>query len=97
MKPYTLYPSTIKTKRYMIYVPKNDKLKVVHFGSPLYENYPIHKDLRRKELYEERHKNDKLTDPYSPGFWAMYVLWNKPNLQESFTDAVKRAKRILNH
>jgi hypothetical protein len=79
----------------MVYVPKNDTLRVVHFGSPMHENYTIHKDVRRKGLYQERHKHDKLNDPYAPGFWSWFVLWNKPNLQESFEDAVRRAKQLI--
>jgi tRNA U34 2-thiouridine synthase MnmA/TrmU len=95
MIPYTLYPSNISGKRYTIYVPKGNRLIKIDFGSSEHENYTIHKDPERKRLYRIRHKNDHINDPYSAGFWAYHVLWNKPSLQESMKDAVAMAKRII--
>ena len=94
MNPYVLYPSTRKDKRYTVYVPKKDTLIKVDFGSPAYDNYTIHRDARRKQQYQQRHKNDRLNDPYSAGFWSWYVLWNTPNLRESFNDATVRARQL---
>lgn len=100
--PFKLYPSTLKTKKYDIYVPrrkngseKGDRLKKVSFGAKGYEDYTIHKDKERKERYINRHRHDKLNDPYKPGFWAMYVLWNKPSKRESLKLAVRKAKRLI--
>lgn len=83
-----LYPSTIKGKRYTVYVPKGDKQVKVDFGSSEHDNYTIHKDPERKRLYQIRHKNDHINDPYSAGFWSWYVLWNKPSLSDSFKEAI---------
>jgi hypothetical protein len=96
-KAFKLYPSTLKTKKYDIYVPRgnSDRLKKVSFGAKGYEDYTIHKDKERKRRYIERHRHDKLDDPYRPGFWAMYVLWNKPSKQESLKLAVRKAKRLI--
>jgi hypothetical protein len=94
--PFRLYPSTLKTKKYDIYVPKGDRLKKVSFGAKGYEDYTIHKDKERKQRYINRHRHDKLNDPYKAGFWAMYVLWNKPSKRESLKLAIKKAKRLIN-
>lgn len=105
MNTLTLYPSKIKGKRYTVYVPTNGSLPKgalkgnknikVDFGSSEHENYTIHKDSERKRLYQIRHKNDNINDPYSAGFWSWWVLWNKPSLQESMREAVSIAKRII--
>lgn len=107
MRPYTLYPSNVKGKRYTIYVPQSakpngadslkeniprgDKLVKVDFGSSSHDNFTMHKDPERKRLYRLRHKNDKINDPYSPGYWSWWVLWNKPSLMDSMEEAVIRA------
>lgn len=49
---YILKNSTRSDKRYMILTPDNKK---IHFGSPVHENYTIHNDDKRKELYIARH------------------------------------------
>jgi len=99
MIPLKLYPSTVKGKRYTVYVPqsrtslgKGDKQVKVDFGSSEHDNYTIHKDPERKRLYQIRHKNDHINDPYSAGFWSWWVLWNKPSLSDSFKEAVSFAK-----
>lgn len=91
MNLLTLYPSKAKGKRYTIYVPRKGRGIKVDFGSSDHENYTIHKDPERKRLYQVRHKNDHISDPYSAGFWSWWVLWNKPSLPESLKDAVARA------
>lgn len=92
---FTLYPSNIKGKRYTIYVPKADKQIKIDFGSSEHDNYTIHKDPERKRLYQIRHKNDHIHDPYSAGFWSWWVLWNKPSLQESFKEAKSLANKAI--
>lgn len=87
MIPLKLYPSTVKGKRYTVYVPKGNKQVKVDFGSSEHDNYTIHKDIERKRLYQIRHKNDHINDPYSAGFWSWWVLWNKPSLSDSFKEA----------
>jgi hypothetical protein len=95
MNTLTLYPSNIKGKRYTIYIPKGNKNIKIDFGSSEHENYTIHKDAERKRLYQIRHKNDHINDPYSAGFWSWWVLWNKPSLQESMREAVSFAKKQI--
>lgn len=46
------------------------------FGAVGYEDYTIHKDKERRDLYRKRHAKDLLTrDPYRAGFLSMYILW----------------------
>ena len=92
MNPLTLYPSKVKGKRYTIYVPRGDRVVKIDFGSSDHDNYTIHKDSERKRLYQIRHKNDHINDPYSAGFWSWWVLWNKPLLHDSLKDAITRGK-----
>lgn len=59
-------------------------------GEP-YEDFTIHKDIKRKELYEARHKvREDWTDPKTAGFWSKWILWNKPSLEASLKDTLKR-------
>lgn len=104
MIPLKLYPSTIKGKRYTVYVPKGDKqaqgsaetaFVKVDFGSSEHDNYTIHKDPERKRLYQIRHKNDHINDPYSAGFWSWWVLWNKPSLSDSFKEATSLYHKLI--
>ena len=59
----------------------NSREKIVSFGASGYSDYTIHKDIDRMKRYQARHKNDKLTDPLSPGALSWYVLWSSPTLE----------------
>lgn len=48
--------STRKSNKYMVNLPGG---KVVHFGSPKYEDFTIHKDPIRREKYLARAKKIK--------------------------------------
>jgi hypothetical protein len=92
---YSLYNSNRKTKKYMVITPDGYK---VHFGASGYEDYTIHKDNERKNRYIQRHKkNEDWNNTYTPGFWALHLLWNKPTIKESIED-IKRnyGIRIIN-
>ena len=56
--------------------------KKVHFGSPAYEDYTMHKDEDRRKKYLSRatkikNKKGELTceDIESPNFWSINLLW----------------------
>ena len=68
--------------------------KTIHFGATGYEDYTTHKDPERKARYLTRHKNENWDDPETAGFWARWVLWNKPSLKESVDDLNKRFKSL---
>lgn len=93
MKLIEFKPSDIVGKKYMVIVQDNKgKNHTLHFGSKGYEDYTIHKDDERKERYLDRHKSrEDWTNPLTAGFWARWVLWNKPTIKESLEDA----KRLL--
>ena len=63
--------------------------KAIHFGAKGYEDFTTHKDPKRKANYLARHQHENWNDPESAGFWARWVLWNKPTLAESIKDISK--------
>ena len=65
--------------------------KITHFGSSDYENYTIHNDDKRKELYLKRHKKREDWDK-TAGSLSRWILWNKKSLDASIKDYKKRFK-----
>ena len=70
-----------KNNKYMVKLPGGKK---VHFGSPKYEDYTIHKDKERRDKYLSRVmkiKNKKgeltYTNPESSNYWSVHLLWPK--------------------
>lgn len=68
-----------KTNKYVVTLPNE---KQIHFGSPLYQDFLIHKDKNRLENYLKRatkirNKKGEFTynNPESPNFWAINLLW----------------------
>ena len=73
--------SSRKNNKYMVKLPGGKK---VHFGSPKYEDYTIHKDKERRDKYRSRAtkiKNKKgeltYTNPESSNYWSVHLLWPK--------------------
>ena len=67
------------------------------FGARGYEDYTMHKDKCRRERYLHRHGKDLSTqDPTRAGYLSMFLLWNKPTLNQSLRD-YKRRLAIYNH
>ena len=71
--------STRKNNKYMATLPSGKK---VHFGSPNYPDYTIHKDKDRRDKYLARAKKIKnkqgeitYTNPESSNFWSVNLLW----------------------
>lgn len=52
---YELKPSTRKNKKYMLI----NKDTAIHFASPNYDNYTIHKDKNRQTRYIQRHEKNE--------------------------------------
>ena len=72
--------SSRKNNKYMVKLPGGKK---VHFGSPKYEDYTIHKDKERRDKYLSRAtkiKNKKgeltYTNPESSNYWSTRLLWD---------------------
>ena len=73
--------SSRKNNKYMVKLPGGKK---VHFGSPKYEDYTVHKDKERRDKYRARAmkiKNKKgeltYTNPESSNYWSVHLLWSK--------------------
>ena len=72
-----------------------DNKKTIHFGAKGYEDFTTHKDEERKQRYIERHRKreEKFWNKSgidTPSFWALFLLWNKPTIKESYADIKKR-------
>jgi hypothetical protein len=65
----------------------------VHFGAAGYSDYTKNKDDKRKQRYINRHQkreNWTKSGVKSAGFWSRWVLWNKPNLEQSIKDTEQK-------
>lgn len=89
-----LSKSNKKDKLYKVIVDNGEKKKTIHFGlkNPKGKGtYLDHKDLKTKENWEARHKvRENWQDPYTAGFWAKWLLWNKETLEDSILDIEKK-------
>lgn len=79
---YKPFKSTVKNKKYSVYVIKNGKTKLINFGDSRYGQFKDklgeykhldHGDPKRKELYYKRHGKTK--DKNTAKYWAHRVLW----------------------
>ena len=68
-----------KNNKYMATLPSGKK---IHFGSPKYEDFTIHKNKERRDKYLARAtkiKNKKgeltYTNPESSNYWSVNLLW----------------------
>ena len=73
--------STRKNNKYMATLQSGKK---VHFGSPKYPDYLIHKDKEKRDKYLARatkikNKQGELTynNPESANYWSTRLLWPK--------------------
>lgn len=72
----TLYRSTKKDKKYMVFDP-NEK-HWVHFGQVGYEDYTKHKNKTRRKNYLTRSthiKGNWKRSKYTPNSLSIHVLW----------------------
>ena len=92
MPTFALLQSDNPDKKFMaMYIDENKKYQKIYFGDSDYDDFTISKDTDRKLLYLNRHrKNENWNDMYSAGFWARHILWNKPTIQKSIADVVKK-------
>lgn len=79
-------PSAKSDKKYDVSVVDGKTMKTISFGAKGYEDYTIHHDAKRKQLYMQRHRNENWGNPLTAGFWAKHLLWNKKTLKESADD-----------
>ena len=68
----------------------------VHFGATGYQDYTQHRSEERekhKAAYLSRHEAREtwtMKGVESAGFWARWMLWNKPSIAQSIADINRR-------
>lgn len=79
---YKPFISKSKNKKYSLYVVKNGKTKLIHFGDKRHQHYKDklknyshlnHNDKNRLKRYYQRFKKTK--DKNSALFWSNKILW----------------------
>lgn len=84
--------SNLPNKKYKAII---DNKKTVQFGASGYSDMTHHKSEERKNRYIDRHKkNENWNDPTTAGFYARWILWNKPTITESIKDTNRRFKNV---
>lgn len=77
-----------------LYNTETKKINIVKFGAYGMEDYTIHKDKKRKQLYIQRHsgmgEDWTKTGINTAGFWSMWLLWDKPTIEESLKTLIKK-------
>ena len=71
--------------------------KTVKFGAVGYEDLTIHKDEKRKKAYIARHRTNEdwtRSGLDTPGYYAKWLLWNRPTLEESLVSMNIKYKDI---
>ena len=80
-------------KKYMAKVGN----KTVHFGASGYLDFTTSKDEKRKASYLARHNSTEdwtLSGVDTAGFWARWLLWNKPSITASIRDINQRFQSL---
>ena len=80
---YKPMKSTKSGKKMMVYILKDGKKTLIHFGDSNMKDFTQHKDEARRKSYLARsggirNKEGKLTknDKNSANYWSRRVLWN---------------------
>ena len=77
---YKPFPSKLKGKKMSVYVMKNGKKKLIHFGD---SNYTHNQNPEQRRRYlaratkiRDKHGNLTKDNKDSANYWALRVLWN---------------------
>jgi len=90
-----------KTHKYQVILldMTTGKKHLVRFGAHGMNDYTIYsknndeQKERHKRNYLNRHrKNEDWNDIKSAGFWSRWILWNKPTVEESLKNTIKKFK-----
>lgn len=74
---------------------ETNRQKNIKFGAFGFSDFIQSKDIKKKELYDARHKvREDWTDTGTAGFWSKWILWNKPTLEASLQHTLKQFKLI---
>ena len=81
MELYKPFKSKVLNKKFSVYVMKEGKKRLIHFGDSRYEDFRQHKDEKRRKSYLARakgikNKKGELTwkDKNTPNYWSVQ-LW----------------------
>ena len=86
-KYYYPYKSSRPTKKFMVLINDDGKIKWIHFGDITYQHYTEgHLDKKRRANYDKRNQNrDKERNNFnSAAFWAYHYLWKYPTYKEAY-------------
>jgi hypothetical protein len=85
-----LYPADDGKHKFTVDIYNNKyHIKRLSFGAEGYGDFTIHNNEEQKKAYIARHeKNEDWTAKgiMTAGFWARWLLWNKPTIEESMAD-----------
>jgi len=90
-----------KDKKYDAILNDDGEIKRVPFGAKKlvdgkyvpYSDFTQNRDEERKARYLDRHREREdwtKSGILTPGFWARWILWNKPTLEASIVDTMRR-------
>ena len=94
MKVHYYYPyKSDKPEKKCYIITKSEKK--IYFGQANASDMTQHKDEARRQRYVARHEKNESqfwnkSGIDTPSFWALYLLWNKPSIKESYEDIKKR-------
>ena len=94
LKVVAIRPSTSREKKLDIVLETEaGRRKTVRIGMRTMSDFTQHKDEERKKAYIARHQAREdwtMTGATTAGFWARWLLWNKPTLEASKQDVFQR-------
>ena len=79
---YRPVKSSRASKKGMVYVNRNNKKKLIHFGDSSMEDFTQHRDEKRRQSYLSRakgiYRNGKPSwkDKNSANYYSVRILWN---------------------
>lgn len=71
-KNVALFESSRKDKKFMVINPDGKK---VHFGQKGYQDWHIHQDPLRRQLFRTRNARWAAAPKWTPAHLSYYVLW----------------------
>ena len=87
MKLLKVEKSNRSGKKWVAIFDNNGRLKKTHFGSSGMNDFTLTGDTKARDRYWTRHHKDLATnDPTRAGFLSLFLLWNKPTLEEAIKD-----------
>lgn len=90
-----LHRSDKPEKKYYVELEgESGRTKRIYFGDSSSKDYTLFSALEREERkrrYIQRHQaTEDWNDPETAGFYARWILWNKPTVRESLNDMLRR-------